>query len=80
MTRKTFGQTVDDFIEASSWLGAEHGPAVTTLEALAEELDKAVQAPLVTAFGIAYRALVKSAPVASGGDDPLAAALSAVPK
>lgn len=77
-SRKSFTQTVEDFESASTWLSDEDQPAVTTLYALAEELDG--DGPLVPAlvaqFGLTYRSLLKRAPVGDAPEvDPLEEAL-----
>lgn len=76
-SRKSFTQTVEDFESASTWLSDEDQPAVTTLFALAEELDGGPLMPaLVAQFGLTYRSLLKRAPVADTvAVDPLEEAL-----
>ena len=78
MPRTTFSDTVSAFVTGASWLTPDDLPAVTTLEALAAELDREVTAALAAQFGLTYRNLLKRKPAEdSGALDPLAAALEA---
>jgi hypothetical protein len=77
MTRQTFTEAVDKFVDASdSWLTDEDAPAVATLQASAEALDKELTSALLAAYGVAYRALLARKPTASATVDPLEALLS----
>ena len=78
MPRTTFSDTVSAFVTGASWLTPDDLPAVTTLEALADELDREVTAALAAQFGLTYRNLLKRKPAEDAGAlDPLAAALQA---
>jgi len=79
MSSRSFKRSVEKFVKASSWLSAEHEPALVMLRAMAEELDGGNLTPAMLAqFGLAYRSLAKLAPVAAGEPaDPLEEALRA---
>lgn len=73
---KTFREAVDEFVAGSPWLGFDHVVAVTTLQHTADELDTQVLSgkinpPLLTAFGLAYRNLLKERPDTSDDEDEL---------
>ncbi|MGC5584144.1 hypothetical protein [Ornithinimicrobium sp. W1665] len=79
MSRKktpvTFSAAVQEFEDASPWLGPQHAPAVVSLRAMAVQLDAGDMAPaLLGQFGLAFRSLSKERPVESGVD-PLTVAL-----
>jgi len=60
---KTFVESVDDFVSSADWLLPTDGIAVTSLYQMAEELDSnGVTGPIMSAFGLAYRSLLKRAP------------------
>lgn len=70
----TFTQSVKTFKKAAAdWLTPEDDPALVTLEKAAAELDKGpVQASLINAFGVTYRALLARKPAESSEEvDPL---------
>lgn len=75
MPRKTFTESVTEFLDASPWVDASHSPAVATLTALAEQLDNEIVPALVAQFGLTFRALAKEAPAAAPTEDPLEQAL-----
>lgn len=78
MPRNTFASTVAEFIDGAAWLGPDDAPALVTLEALADELDREVTAALAAQFGLTYRNLLKRKPAEDNAAlDPLAAALEA---
>lgn len=73
-----FTRSVAEFEDASPWLGPLDAPAVASLRAMAAKLDAGDMAPaMLSAFGLAYRSLLKRAPVQDKPDDPLEAALRA---
>lgn len=65
----TFLSSIEAFIAASPWLGAQHKPALVTLRALARQLDMRVTAAMVAQFGVAFRDLRSQAPTGSPDDD-----------
>jgi len=68
---------VQEFENSCDWLTVEDGLALTSLYLMAEELDNnGIQGPIMGAFGIAYRALLKRAPQAKGTNDELEGLLS----
>lgn len=70
----TFKYSVNKFKRgAKGWLTDEDAPALTSLENLAKQLDAGpLQASMVSAFGVAYRALLARKPEeASEEVDPL---------
>lgn len=74
----TFTDSLESFEAASPWLDETHEPEITALRFIAETLDNAAPqnpAPLLSQWGLLLRSLRKEAPVASGEDDPLEAAL-----
>lgn len=72
-----FMTSVRRFKRNSPWLGPEHAPALASLEAMAQQLDKGpLQAALMGQFGLVYRSLLKERPVETT-QDPLDAALDA---
>ena len=72
-TRGRFTEAVAAFIESAPWLGAEHGPAVTALEAIAQELDNGKFSPaLVAQLGLFHRQLLATNPDAISQQDPVA--------
>lgn len=77
--RTSFVAATEAFENASSWLSTEDEPALTTLYAIAEELDEGDRTPaLVAQYGLTYRSLLKRAPqVDEGAGDPLEEALRA---
>lgn len=72
---ESFLGAVEEFIQASPWLGAEHKPALVILRALARQLDMRVTAAMVAQFGVAFRDLRGQAPAAGGSDDDGVAAI-----
>ena len=77
---KTFTQAVEEFIANNTWLGVDHAIAIATLYHTANELDAQVEngkinPPLLTAFGLAYRNLLKERPTTTDEVDPLTAML-----
>lgn len=75
----TFTDALQEFVDAAPWLGALDAPALATLEAIAFELDGGDRTPaLLAQWGLAYRSLLKRAPVErEDATDPLEAALEA---
>jgi len=69
---RSFVATVQEFEDSCKWLSVEDGPALTSLYLMAEELDNnGIQGPIISAFGLAYRSLLKRAPSSSGSKDEL---------
>jgi hypothetical protein len=65
---KTFVESVDEFVSSADWLLPTDGIAVTSLYQMAQELDQnGMTGPIMSAFGLAYRSLLKRAPVAKQG-------------
>jgi hypothetical protein len=81
---KTFAEAVQEFIDGNSgWLGADHIIAVTTLIHTANELDGQVASgkinpPLLTAFGLAFRNLLKERPMDGEEDDEVTTLLKSL--
>jgi len=68
---------VQEFENSCDWLTVEDGLALTSLYLMAEELDNnGIQGPIISAFGLAYRSLLKRAPQAKGTGDELEGLLS----
>lgn len=65
----SFVGAVNEFIEASDWLGPQHKPALVALRALARQLDLRVTAAMIAQFGVAFRDLRNQAPALDGDDD-----------
>lgn len=62
MSENRFMDETLKFISAASWLRDEDGPAVISLLAMADELDKKLNPPLVAQYGLTYRNLLKRKP------------------
>lgn len=60
-----FTEAVNKFIQSAEWLTEEDEVAIVTLKAVAAELDtmNKLHAPLVSAFGLTYRDLMKKKPI-----------------
>ena len=73
-----FEKAAQDFIDNSKWLTTEHQPGIVTMLVAARYLDKGgIQAAMLGQYNMAYRDLLKRAPVADKApDDPLEAMLS----
>ena len=73
-----FAKAALQFVESSPWLTAEHQPGVTTMLVAADYLDhEGIQASMIAQYNMAYRDLLKRAPVKDKAqDDPLEAMLS----
>ena len=67
MTENSFMNETLKFIAAATWLRDEDGPAIISLLAMADELDKKLNPPLVAQYGLTYRNLLKRKP--EEGDD-----------
>lgn len=76
---RSFTAATEAFVNASPWLTDADQPALTTLYTLAGALDGGDLTPaLVAQYGLAYRSLLKRAPMADDGvRDPLEEALRA---
>lgn len=66
------------FIDNAKWLTDEHQPGIVTMLVAANYLDhEGIQASMVAQYNMAYRDLLKRAPVKDKEpDDPLEAMLS----
>lgn len=72
----TYTQSVQAFVSAADWLGAEHMPSLVTLFSVAGKLDREVTAAMVAQFGVTFRDLRSQAPGGAADDeDPLEAGL-----
>ena len=67
MSEKLFMAETLKFISTATWLRDEDGPAIISLLAMADELDKKLNPPLVAQYGLTYRNLLKRKP--EEGDD-----------
>lgn len=68
-------QATEKMITAAAWLTPTDAPALALLRSLAIEIDRDPTAALASAYGTAYRALVKRAPATAPPKTGLAAAL-----
>ena len=76
-TAKTLTAATEAMISAGSdWLSPADAPALALLRTLAKQIDADPTAALSSAFGTAYRALLKRAPKAEAPKSPLGAALA----
>lgn len=62
MSENRFMDETLKFISAATWLRDEDGPAVMALLAMADELDKKINPPLIAQYGLTYRNLLKRKP------------------
>lgn len=74
-TPQTLVAATEDMIRGAAWLTPSDAPALALLRSLAVEIDREPTAALAGAYGVAYRALIKRAPVAPPPKTGLAAAL-----
>ncbi len=58
----SYRRSVQAFISASDWLGAEHMPSIVALLSLADKLDREVTAAMVSQFGVTFRDLRAQSP------------------
>ena len=78
---KSFTEAVQEFVDNNKgWLGPDHVVAIATLYHTANELDTQVangkiNPPLLTAFGLAYRNLLKERANEPEEVDPITAML-----
>lgn len=68
----TFTETTHKFIAQADWLTVEDEPAIAALLAMADELDRNLNPPLVAQYGLTYRNLLKRKPSAPEQVDELA--------
>lgn len=69
---QSFTNSVEQFLKGADWTAApEHAPAVVSLKAMAEALDKNLMPAMLAQYGLTYRTLLKSKPVDGGEPDPL---------
>lgn len=72
-----FTRSIKEFVDASPWLGPLDAPALAALKAMAETLDSGDLTPaMLSAFGLAYRALLKRAPLDAPPEDEFEALLA----
>ena len=77
MTVATFKYAVSKFKKsASEWLTDEDYPALQALEAMAEALDAKLSPSILSAYGVAYRALLARRPTGETVRDELEEALA----
>ena len=77
MRSNEYTEAVDRFLRAESWTGEpQHAPAVASLRVMARELDREFHAATASAFGLAYRQLLRMRPTEQA-DSAVAAALKA---
>lgn len=73
-----FEKAAEDFIADAKWLTTEHEPGIVTMRVSARLLDSGgINAAMLGQYNMAYRDLLKRAPVSDKApDDPLEAMLS----
>lgn len=58
-----YSTAVKAFLDAETWaLAPQHAPAVASLRVMARELDSEFHAATASAFGLAYRQLLRMRP------------------
>ena len=67
----SFVESTEKFLAAATWLSDEDAPAVQGLRAAADDLDKALNPPLLAQYRLFYSGLLKKAPQGEGNADPL---------
>lgn len=70
-----FTRSVQAFLLAADWIGAEHMPSVVMLSRIAAQLDRELTAALAAQFGVTFRDLRSQAPGSAEPDDPIETAL-----
>lgn len=79
--KTSFSQSIEEFVEASPWLGSADAPALATLRYIADAIDAGAGTPaMIAQLGLTHRSLLKRAPKAVEVASPLAAALEEAAK